>query len=59
MRAKFNKAGYITKQIDGQIDSKLEIKGLINYSWEYIESTTEEKLKTNRVKLIDTLRFKE
>ena len=59
MRAKFNKAGYTTEQIDGWIDGEFEIKGLIDYSWEYIESATEEELKTNRAKLIDALRPKE
>jgi hypothetical protein len=59
MRVKYNKAGYTSEEIDGYTDGELEIKSLIDHLWDYIESATEEKLETNRIKLIDALRPKE
>ena len=59
MRAKFNKAGYTSEEIDGWVDGEVEVKGLTDHSWDYIESATEEELETNRTKLINALRPKE
>jgi hypothetical protein len=59
MRAKFNKAGYTSEEIDGWVDGEVEVKGLTDHSWDYIESATEDELETNRTKLINALRPKE
>ena len=38
MRTKFNKAGYTTEELNGQIDDEIEVPGLIDLSWAYIKS---------------------
>jgi hypothetical protein len=32
IRAKFNKAGYITKKLNGRVDGKVEVSGLADLS---------------------------
>jgi hypothetical protein len=63
MRAKFNKAGYTTEDIDGytegQAPDEVEIPGLTDLSWAYIKSDTLEELDTNRAALVAALRPKE
>ena len=57
MRAKFNKASYIIKELNGKINGKVEILSLVNLSWAYIKSNTLELLKINRIILVTTLYF--
>jgi hypothetical protein len=59
MRAKFNKAGYTTEELNGWMDGEVEVLGLADLSWAYIKSDTLELLETNRAKLIAALRPKE
>jgi len=58
MQAKFNKAGYISEEINSWVDSKVKVKGLTDYLWDYIESAIEEKLEINQIKLINALHLK-
>ena len=59
MRAKFNKANYIIKELNSRINNKVEILNLVDFFWAYIKSNTLKLFKVNRVMLIATLRFKE
>ena len=59
MQAKYNKADYIIKKINSWINDELKIKGLTDYSWDYIKNITEKELKINWAKLINALHFKE
>ena len=59
MRAKFNKAGYTIEELNGKIDDKIEILGLVNLFWAYIKSNTLKLFKVNRVILVTALYFKE
>ena len=59
MRAKFNKAGYTTEELNGWVDGEVEVPGLADLSWAYIKSDTLELLEMNRATLIAALRPKE
>ena len=58
MKAKFIKSGYIIEELNGFTDGKIEIPGLINYAWAYIQSETVEVFKVNRIILIKALKVK-
>ena len=59
MRAKFIKTGYTTEELNGFINNEIEIPGIIDLCWAYIESDTIEELIINRSRLIARLRAKE
>ena len=59
MRAKFNKAGYTTEELNGWVDGKVEVPGLADLSWAYIKSDTLELLEVNRATLVTALRPEE
>jgi len=59
MRAKFTKAGYITEELDGFIDGKVEVPSLIDHAWAYVESDTVEALGANRATLMGALKVKD
>ena len=59
IRAKFNKAGYTTEELNGWVDSKVEVPDLADLSWAYIKSDTLELLEVNRATLVAALRPEE
>jgi hypothetical protein len=59
MRAKFTKSGYTIEELNGFINGEVEVPGLINHAWAYVESDTVEALKENRVILIGALKAKD
>ena len=59
IRAKFIKIEYITEELDGFINGKIEIPGLIDLYQAYIKSDIIEELIINRNRLIARLRAKE
>jgi hypothetical protein len=59
MRAKFNKAGYTTEELNGWVDGEVEVPGLADLSWAYIKSDTLKLLEVNRSTLVAALRPKE
>jgi hypothetical protein len=59
MKAKFIKSGYSIEELNSFTDGEVEISGLIDYAWAYVESDTIEALKTNRVILIEALKIKD
>jgi hypothetical protein len=59
IRAKFNKAGYTTEELNSRVDGKIEVPGLADLSWAYIKSNTLELLKVNRATLVAALRPEE
>ena len=58
MRAKFTKLGYTTEELNSFINGEVEVSGLINHAWAYVESDTVEALKKNRAILIGALKAK-
>src|SRR5437016_3954054 len=59
MKAKFIKSGYTTEELDGYIDGEVEIPGLIDHAWAYVQSETVEVLEANRTTLIKALKVKD
>ena len=59
IRAKFNKAGYTTEELNGRVNGEVEVPGLVDLSWAYIKSNIPELLKVNRVMLVAALRPEE
>jgi hypothetical protein len=59
MKAKFIKLGYSTEELNSFTDGEVEISGLIDYAWAYVESDTVEALNANRVTLIGVLKVKD
>ena len=59
MKVKFIKLGYTIEELDGFIDNKIEVPGLINYAQAYIESEIVEALEVNRAILIKALKVKD
>ena len=58
MKAKFTKLRYTIEELDGFIDSKVEVPSLIDHTWAYIKSEIIEVLKVNYIILIEILKIK-
>jgi hypothetical protein len=59
MKAKFTKSGYSTEELDSFTDGEVEIPGLIDHAWAYVESDIIEALRANRAILIGVLKVKD
>jgi hypothetical protein len=59
MRAKFTKSGYTIEELDGFIDGEVQVPGLIDHAWAYVESDTVEALGVNRATLMGALKIKD
>ena len=57
MKAKFTKSEYSTEELYGFTDGEVEIPGLIDHAWAYVESDTVEALGANRATLMACQRF--
>ena len=57
MKMRYRKSGYKKAEIEGIYEEgKKDIRGLADYSWQYIKSSTINDLKANRKALIDQLK---